>query len=122
MHLKERVSDEGEHESVHAEGGLTNENEVDTKPCLKDGAAIITVTDQTFMSRQLSFAIAKLLNNEEIILKASGMSIPKAVRMAEICKMRVEYLHQENGFEPINNSKFSVYLNNNIDEEDTRND
>lgn len=51
------------------------------------------------MRRQLSFAIAKVRSNQEIVISSFGLNIPKAVRMAEIIKMRVPFLHQENSFQ-----------------------
>lgn len=100
-HSKERVFDEGEHTSVHAEEGLSREKEhvQSHRAQTTDSNDVITVTESTLMRRQLSYAIAKLFNNDDIILKAQGHSIGKAVRMAEIIKARVEFLHQVTEFE-----------------------
>ena len=45
------------------------------------------------MRRQLAFAIAKLNKNEDITLSAHASNISKAIRMAEIIKLRVNQLH-----------------------------
>ena len=86
-HSQERIFEEGDHHSVHAEEILPESGkEVDTKPRTKDSTSVISVTDDAPMRRQLSFAIAKLTHGEDIILKGYGSNISKVVRMAEILK------------------------------------
>ena len=96
---KERAFADDEHNSVQAEEGLSKEKEVDHRPQSSDSASVVNVTEQSLMRKQLSFAIAKLFQNEDIILKAQGLNIGKAVRMAEIIKQRVEFLHQISDFQ-----------------------
>lgn len=65
----------------------------------KESPSVVQVTEQTYMRKQISFAIAKLLNGDDIILRATPSNMGKAIRMAEIIKMRIDFLHQVNDFE-----------------------
>jgi DNA-binding protein len=51
------------------------------------------ITEQSSMRRQLAFAIAKLSKSEDITISAYASNISKAIRMAEIIKLRVSQLH-----------------------------
>jgi hypothetical protein len=91
----DRASNEGGLD-VCAEGGLPPKREHNARPNAKGSPGVIVITEDSIMRRQISFAIAKLTSNEEITIRAHNQYIPKAIRMAEILKMRVEFLHQEN--------------------------
>lgn len=56
----------------------------------------IKVSDQSSMRRQISFAIFALKDNKAVTISAFGLNVEKAVRMAEIIKLRLGMLHQEN--------------------------
>lgn len=58
-----------------------------------DTRNVIMITEQSSMRRQLAFAIAKLLKNEDITISAYASNISKAIKMAEIVKQRVNQLH-----------------------------
>lgn len=47
------------------------------------------------MRKQISFAIFTLKNNETVIITARGRDTEKAIRIAEILKLRLGMLHQE---------------------------
>jgi DNA-binding protein len=47
------------------------------------------------MRRQISFAISTLKNNQTVTITARGRDTEKAIRIAEILKLRLGMLHQE---------------------------
>ena len=59
---------------------------------------ILQVTDVSVMRSQLSFVIGNVKNGITIVLIAYGINIPKAIRMADIVKLRISDVHQINDF------------------------
>ena len=55
----------------------------------------IKITESSSMRKQISFAIYSLKVNQTITISAFGINVEKAVRMAEIVKLRIGMLHQE---------------------------
>ena len=85
---KPNSCDSSENESEANSG--KEEEEEDTNP---NGRPVIEVTDYSHMRSQLAYAIANVRNRKEILLQAFGTTIPKAIRMADIVKLRCDGVH-----------------------------
>nr|AAM96948.1 macronuclear development protein 2 [Stylonychia lemnae]AAP20880.1 macronuclear development protein 2 [Stylonychia lemnae] len=68
----------------------------DEEPVKRDDRNLIKIYEDSSMRKQLSYAIYQLRERQTITLQAFGENISRAVKMAEILKMRLGMLHQEN--------------------------
>lgn len=50
------------------------------------------------MRKQLSFCISKLKGGDTLVINGMGHQIPRVVKMAEILKERIGWLHQVTNF------------------------